>query len=165
MSADKYVERAVAQSGVYVFSFCRTCGACEQFDIQANLGGHGRKSFVMLSGQNLGRSHQAALEAIVHSHKHGHEGYNGLTAADIALNQAVHLATCIYVGTYFLYDTLLGIGERKRQTSVVEVVKPIGYTSESVSFGIVMPEPSAPDNVELDIEQFVELEPIAGFFE
>ena len=44
----------------------------------------------MLAGQDLGRGQERSLEAVLPGQEQGQEGHDGLAAADLALQQALH---------------------------------------------------------------------------
>ena len=78
---------------------------------------------VVLRGENLGGRHDASLAAVVEREEHGHEGDDGFAAADVALEEAVHLATGAAIGAYLAEDPFLGVGEGKRKMVEVEIIE------------------------------------------
>src|SRR5690606_18756150 len=61
----------------------------------------------MLSRQNFCRRHQAGLEAIVDRQQHAEHGNHGLSAAHIALQEAVHLRAPSRIDPDLFYHSLL----------------------------------------------------------
>ena len=78
---------------------------------------------VVLTREYLGRSHHAGLIAVVHGQQHRHQRHEGLAAADVALQQAVHLESRHGVLPDLLDDPLLGSGQREGEFFVVEGVE------------------------------------------
>ena len=70
---------------------------------------------VMLLGQDLGRRHHRHLPAVFDRLQRGHGGDDGLAAADIALQQALHRMRLGQVLRDLQRRTLLGIGQPEAQ--------------------------------------------------
>ena len=64
----------------------------------------------MLHGENFGGRHERGLRAVFNGDDGGLEGDNGLAAADVALEEAVHGRGLFEVGDDFLQDFELGGG-------------------------------------------------------
>ena len=68
---------------------------------------------MVLTREDLGRSHQAGLVAVVYGQQHGEEGDQRLAAAHITLHEAVHLSPRDDVGLDLSEDALLRLREVK----------------------------------------------------
>ena len=84
----------------------------------------------VLSGENLGRSHHTRLEPIVGRDEHRRESHHRLAATDVALQQAIHLATRDGVLTNLADHTFLRSGQLERQFFVIETVEIVAHTRE-----------------------------------
>ena len=69
------------------------------------------QGLVMLAGQQLGRRHQGGLVAGFDGVEHGHQGDDGLAAADVALEQPQHPPLRRHVGVDFGQRLLLAGGQ------------------------------------------------------
>ena len=69
----------------------------------------------MLLREELRRRHEGRLLTVGHRQQHGEQGDDGLAAADVALNEAVHREGAAHVGKNLVQHALLGGGELKRQ--------------------------------------------------
>ena len=115
----------------------------------------------MLGGQDLGGSHQTGLEAIVERHEHRQGGNHRLARPHITLEQTVHLLARTHIGTNLAKHTLLGVGEFEGD-EIVEVVEVIAYSAEMETAIDLMTHLERAHQVELQIEQFLELETVLG---
>ncbi len=118
----------------------------------------------MLLCQDFGGSHDAALEAIVHGYEHGHKCDQGLPAAHISLEQAVHLSARTHVAADLLHDFFLGAGEFKGEVVLVKGVKAITYFFKYIAPVFIIPFCFPLKDVQLDVEKLFELEPQFGLF-
>mgnify|MGYP003295124105 CR=1 FL=1 len=69
---------------------------------------------VVLARKNLGRCHNTRLKAIIDSQEHRHKRHHSLAAANVALQQAIHLASRQHIATNLLDYALLCRGQAKR---------------------------------------------------
>ena len=80
--------------------------ACVDFTSAGSRGGAGKEGYAyaersnqraerleMLSGEYLGRSHQAGLHAVVKGYEHTEQSHESFPAPYIALQEAVHLSS------------------------------------------------------------------------
>ncbi len=102
----------------------------EQGHFDADAVAPGLKVLEMLEGEYLCRCHKARLIVVVYGHKHGHERHEGLAAAYVALQQPVHLAAGLHVGSDFLEHAFLCPGERKRKHVGIEMPEGIADTGK-----------------------------------
>ena len=77
--------------------------------------GHG---FIMLPGQYLRGHHKRALISIICSLQQGQNGYDGLAASHISLNQAVHHQAASHIAIYFPQSPFLGSCKGVGQTGL-----------------------------------------------
>ena len=119
----------------------------------------------MLLGQYLCWRHDACLIAIVQCDEHRHECHKGLSTAHITLQQPVHLPSGAHVLTDFADDTLLGICQLEGQVVVIEAVEDIANSREYVATEFASLVAGIPQNVQLDVEQFFELQSQTGLFQ
>ena len=89
-------------------------GAGEDGDLHPHAVEHTRDGGEMLAGEDLGGRHHAGLVAVVHGQQHRHQRHEGLAAADVALQQAVHLVARDGVLPDLPDDPFLRSGERER---------------------------------------------------
>ena len=87
----------------------------------------------MLAREDFGRSHHAGLEAVIDGQQHGHQRYEGLAAAHVALQQAVHLVAGDRVLPDLLDHALLCPGQRERQPGVEEGIEYASHFGEEES--------------------------------
>ena len=121
---------------------------------------HARDRREVLAGENFGRGHHAGLKAVVHGQQHRHQRHEGLAAAHVALQQSVHLESRHGVLTDLLDDALLRAGEREGKLFVVEGVEDPADFHEQKAVVLRQTFRAARLDVELDAQQFVELEPV-----
>ena len=135
-------------------------GAGEDGDLHPHAVEHTRDGGEMLAGEYLGGRHHAGLVAVVHGQQHRHQRHEGLAAADVALQQAVHLVARDGVLPDLPDDPFLRPGEREREFFVVEGVEdaPDLHEQEAVVPGQTFR--TARLDVELDAQQFVEFQPV-----
>ena len=158
MRSDQYVDLAREQAFGEFRALLLLRRAGQQADAQADPLGHPHDRRIMLRRENLRRSHQAGLKAVVASQQHAHQCDERLAAAHIALQQAVHLMPGHGVLTDFADHALLRPGQRKRQPLVIKRIEKPAHGREQES---VLPRGagmSLLQNIELDAEQLVELE-------
>ncbi len=114
----------------------------------------------MLARKNLGRSHHARLKAVIDRQQHRQQRDHGLSAADIALQQAVHLAARHGILPYLLDDPFLCARQRERQFRSVERVELVAHAVEHESVAIADAHRPFGLYVELYTEKFVEFQPV-----
>ena len=153
----QHLHRAVAQAGVDRFAFFGLRVAGQQLDAGAGRGQELLHALVVLVGQHFGRRHDAGLVAIVKRHHGRQYCHERLSAAHVALQQAVHLLAAGHVGPDLLEHALLGTGQRKRQRFVglVEIVPDAAEDHTAVS-----PHADAflAQKRKLEVEQFLEFQ-------
>ncbi|CCX45177.1 unknown [Prevotella sp. CAG:1031] len=119
----------------------------------------------MLSGKDFGGRHQGGLIAVAHRYQHTEQGYECLSAADVALKQSVHLAARTHVVENFADNAFLGAGQRKWKAVAVEGVEPAPGRTEPQSVGEALAPYCMAPQIELKIEQLFEFEPFAGLLQ
>ena len=72
----------------------------------------------MLIGKNLRRRHDTGLETVVHCQQATEQCHKGLTAADIALQETIHLLAGLEVGLYLTNHAFLCVRKVERQGTV-----------------------------------------------
>ena len=120
MGADYNVRLMAGNLRVCQTFFLGRHGACDQhrnlFDsLLFKKAGHG---FKVLSGQYLRRHHKRALISIICSLQQGQNGYDGLAASHISLNQAVHHQAASHIAIYFPQGPFLGSCKGVGQTGL-----------------------------------------------
>ena len=116
----------------------------------------------MLLGKYLCRCHDAGLAAVVDGNEHHHECYERLAAADVPLQQSVHLPAALHVGMHLADDTFLCFRQRKWQVLVEESVECLADTREALSHAFLLSLAGIGHDDELDEEQFLEFQPHVG---
>lgn len=91
VGAYEHVERAVEKLLVNGTAFGCRGGAGEELDIYPYRGHKLAQGLGVLCGKDFCGSHQACLCAVAYGYEHGHQCHERLSAAHIALEQAVHL--------------------------------------------------------------------------
>ena len=154
------VRRSLAFEGFATLGRLR--GAGEDGHADRHRAEHAADGGQVLPREDLRGGHHAGLEAVVHGQQHRHEGHEGLAAADVALQQAVHLEARNGVLADLADHALLGSGEREGKLFAVEGVERLADLRKEKA---VLPREAcrAPRlDVELHAEQLVELEPVLG---
>ena len=123
---------------------------------------HPRDRGEVLAGEDLRGGHHAGLEAVVHGQQHRQQRHEGLAAAHVALQQAVHLETRHGVLPDLADDALLGTRQREGELAVVEGVEHFADLREEESVALRETGRAARLHVELYPQQLVELEPVLG---
>ena len=113
MGTDQDITRAVKQCIVDLFALfaARRTGEQPHRDQPFGHSGDGGK---VLGGQNLSRCHQTGLKPIIHSDQHTHQGDQCFAAADISLQQTVHLMASSGILTDFTRFCALVNGKGSR---------------------------------------------------
>ena len=136
VGADEYVDAAFGKALLDFLLLAGLERADEQFDVDIESSQHLLEVGKMLGGENLGRSHEACLAAVVECDEDGEERHEGLAASDVALEQTVHLAAAAHVGAYLFDDPFLCAGEGEGEVVAVEVVEVVAYHAEDPSDGV-----------------------------
>ena len=111
VGADDALDAAVGKSGEDVFFVTLFHLAGEQRNAHAKRRKCALGAGKMLPRENFGGRHERSLVAIGDSGEHGVEGDVGFAAAEVALEQTVHLAGAGHVVENVLNGTLLSAGE------------------------------------------------------
>ncbi len=114
---------------------------------------------IVLTGKHFRRSHYAGLIAVAHSDEAAEHRHHGLAGANVALQQAVHLAAARQVFAYLFYHTLLRPRKIVRQ-SVVAGVKRRPYARHAYAPVGPATDVALLEQAELKEEQFFELKPL-----
>ena len=109
VGADHDLHRAVGQTSIELPSLPYFGGTRQQGEVDIHVLQLLLQGGKMLCGQDFSRCHEAGLETIVQGQEHHHKGNDGLAAAHVTLQQAVHLMARTQVLSDFLDDTLLGV--------------------------------------------------------
>ena len=116
----------------------------------------GFEGLVVLVGEDLRRRHDTGLVAVIDGEQATHERHEGLTGTDVALQEAVHLATGLEVIVYLVDDAFLRVGEVERQ-GFVEGVKTRPDHRHGEARVLLAPLHLAED-LELDIKELFEFQ-------
>lgn len=135
--------------------------AGEQFHTDVHVAQKLSYGFEMLFGKYLRWCHDAGLETVAHGYEHGHERHERLAGTHIALQQTVHLLAGTHIVVYLMHHTLLRSCERKGQTLMKERVQQVTGALENIAPIVAAAVAHVAHNVELDVEQFLKLEPLA----
>ena len=120
--------RQAFEDGLAIGRFHR---AGQEFDAHIHLGQQLLESEVVLRCQDLGRRHDASLEAVVDREQGGQQGHHGLAAAHVPLEQAVHVPARVRIGANLAHHPLLGAREFEGQVVGVEGVEPVTDRGEA----------------------------------
>ena len=119
------------------------------------------ESCQVLFGQDFGRSHDTCLIAVAYGQQHRHQSDDSLSATHVTLYQAVHLMAALHILMYLAYHTFLRFGKLEWQMIVVEVIETGSYMTEYMSLDSPLTETRISHYCQLDIEQLLELQPVA----
>ena len=115
MRADDDIDRAFGQTAHCLLLQLLAVAPGEQRQPHARRFGEGRYGGEVLAGQQFGRRHQGGLGAGLDRNEHGEEGYQGLAAADVPLQQADHSLGLRHVGRDLVDGALLAPGQLEGQ--------------------------------------------------
>ena len=115
----------------------------------------------MLLGEYLGWCHDARLIAVAERDEHGHKCHEGLSAAHVALQQAVHLTARAHVVAYLVHDALLRTGQLEPEVLGVEAVEVVAHLREDVAAVLAAMVGGVTQYVELHVEELLELQSLA----
>ena len=118
--------------------------------------------FVMLCGQYFCGRHQTRLVLVVLGDEHDKKRNDGLAAAHIALQQAVHLVSAAQIGTDLLNDTLLRVGQFKGKMVFIKSVKIVAHLTENMPFNPLCVDLLQQQHFHLGEKQLVKLESESG---
>ena len=124
----------IGQTCVYLLSLRDLGGTCQKGEVDVHVFQLFLKRGKMLCGQDFSGRHQAGLETVVQGQEHHHKGDDGLAAAHIALQQAVHLMARAQVFPDFLDDPLLGVSQWKGQMVFVKIVEIAAHHTKNMPF-------------------------------
>ena len=161
VSAHEYIHLSRHQTLEHIAAPASLDSSGEQFHSHVHVAQEIAYGVQMLFGENLCRSHDARLIAVAHGYEHGHECHERLARAHIALQQTVHLLARTHVVVYLMHHPLLRSGERERQMLIKERAQQVAGASEDVAPVATAAVAHVAHYVELDIEQFLKLEPLA----
>ena len=119
----------------------------------------------VLLGKYFGGRHDARLETVVEGEEAAKQSHDGLAAAHVALQQAVHLPPAPHVAADFADDALLRLGEFKRQAGVVELHEAFAHFLELIALVVAPPARCRTQDIELEIEEFFKFEAVNGWRE
>lgn len=164
VGADEDVYLSAAQPLVYFPSLFCLCTAGQQGhpDLRAC-----KRTFEiaeMLYCKHFRRSHHAGLVSVVHCYKGRKQGHHCLAAAHVPLQEAVHLLAGDGIAPYLLDYPFLRSGQLVRQPAVA-VIECRSYLVEQDSGGPVHSHILLPQKGQLEEEEFLELETVAGSLE
>ena len=114
----------------------------------------------MLRRQNLRGRHHARLATVVRSYEHGHQCDKRLSAAHIALQQAVHLPSAAHVAPHLAHHPFLRPRKAERQILRIKSIEILAHPAEHYSAETVPPLAREAQDVKLYIEQFLKLQPV-----
>ena len=115
---------------------------------------------VVLRRQNLRGRHHARLATVVRSYEHGHQCDKRLSAAHIALQQAVHLPSAAHVAPHLAHHPFLRPRKAERQILRIKSIEILAHPAEHYSAETVPPLAREAQDVKLYIEQFLKLQPV-----
>ena len=128
-----------------------------------------RKQFLdggkVLLGKYFGGRHDARLETVVEGEEAAKQSHDGLAAAHVALQQAVHLPPAPHVAADFADHAFLRLGEFKGQASVVKLHEAFAHFLEDVALVVAPPARCRAQDIELEIEEFFKFEAVNGWRE
>ena len=133
VGADENLDGAVGHAFEHLAASTALDDARQQFYLYGHVAEKLPDGLQVLLGQDFGGGHDAGLVAIVDGNEHRHQRHQRLAGADVALQQAVHLAAAAHVVAYLADDALLGLGQREGQVVVVERVEHVAHAAEDVA--------------------------------
>ena len=104
----------------------------------------------MLLRQDFGGCHHTGLVAVVKGQEHHHESHDGLPAAHIALEQAVHLMTAAHVDADLTDHALLRVGQRKGEVVLIERIEVVANLAEDITPAEALAAFLGPQQLELE---------------
>ena len=119
----------------------------------------------VLLGKYFGRCHDARLKTVVEREEAAKQSHDGLAAAHVALQQAVHLPPAPHVAADFADHALLRLGEFKGQASVVKLHEALAHFLELIALVVTPPARCRTQDIELEIEEFFKFEAVNGWRE
>ena len=162
MCADKYLHVTVGKAVQNCSPLLALHDTREQFHADV----HTLHEFLycgqMLFGKYLGGCHHDGLKTVINGNEHRHQRHQRLTGTDVALYQAVHLASGIHVFLYLVHHTLLSTGEFERQVVVIELMERRPHLRHQVTLVLLPVVRHIAHNIQLHIEEFLELQPLTG---
>src|SRR5690606_16964885 len=93
---------------------------------------------IVLFGEYLGRCHHHGLIAVLSRRKHRDKGYDGFSAADVALDQTVHRRIGRHIAKDRSDHTSLGISKLERQQGSDTLLERFADLDHG-SFGLLLP--------------------------
>ena len=150
---DGAVEQTVVDR--YAVLGCRRTREQGYVDSIAERSQEGFEGLVVLVGEDLRRCHDTSLVAVVDGEQATHECDERLAGTDVALQEAVHLATGLEVIVYLVNDAFLRVGEVERQ-GFVKGMKTVPDQRHGEARVLLAPLHLAKD-LELDIKELFEL--------
>ena len=150
--------RTVEQSVMDRHPVFRRRGTREQgyVDGVAEWSQEGFEGLIMLVREDLRRRHDTRLVAVIDGEQAAHQRHEGLAGTDVALQEAVHLATGLEVVVYLMDDAFLRVGEVERQ-GFVERMKTRADQRHGEARVLLTPLHLAQD-LELDVEELFEFQ-------
>ena len=162
MRSHQYMHLARSKTLQNLLAFLAFHDAREQFHAHRHVA---KKLFYrgkMLLGENLCRSHDACLIVVVYGYQHRHQGHKRLSRAHVSLQQTVHLLARNHVFPYFADNPFLCFGQREGQVVVIERVEHRPHVLEHKAAVLAPLVGSIAQDVQLHVEEFLELESLAG---
>ena len=86
----------------------------------------------MLLCEDLRRSHDTGLIAVVDGNEHRHQGHKGLARPHIPLQKTVHLSSGTYINADLPDHSLLRFREREGQIVAVEGIEDLAHLGEDI---------------------------------
>ena len=111
MSAHQNLHSAIQQSVEDFLTASAFHDACQQGHTDVHALQEVHDGLEVLLGQNLRRSHDAGLIAVVQCDEHRHQRDEGLSATHVALQQTVHLSSATHILADFTDDTFLCLSQ------------------------------------------------------
>ena len=116
----------------------------------------------VLPRKNFGRGHDAGLAAVADSDQGRQDGDHGLAGADVALEEAVHLASAHQVGANLLDDPFLGACQRIGE-GVVAAVESLSDLGHRDAFVRAAADVFLLEEGQLEEEELLEFQAEGGF--
>ena len=160
VGADKQVYRSRSDAFEYLAAFAAPRGTREHGHPHVETLDHAGDRGEVLAREELRGGHHAGLESVVDGQQHRHEGHQGLAAAHVALQEAVHLETRGRVAPYLAKHAFLRSRECERKFFVVksrENISDLGE-DEAVALRHALRAPGL--DVELQAQELVELQAV-----
>ena len=165
MSANQYVERAVDERLVYLFSFFGASATGQKSHFDTDRLCPLCYGLIVLTGEDFCRGHEAGLCLIVDGYEHSHKGHHRLATAYVTLQKTIHLSAGAHIGANLFDDALLSISELEWKHLGVEPIEVLADCREYMPANATVATLGEAKNVELNEKQLFEFQTLLCFLQ